>query len=159
MSERPKPVLAYEQSILIHANVAAVEQCFVDLEVMHRWLNPALRCEPVDGAWRTEMGAKSRFVIQVPVWQPSLTSVVIEREPGLIVWAFDGFFQGCDRWQCFVQEDMTRLLNRFEFSIPNPVVAFGFQTFAAPWTQKDMKAQLGRLKQVAEGMGAKAAEF
>jgi hypothetical protein len=44
----------------------------------------------------------------------------------------------------------TRLLNRFEFEIPNPLVSWGFNTFAASWTQNDMKAQLRRLKRVAE---------
>lgn len=32
----------------------------------------------------------------------------------------------------------------------NPVVAFGFQTFAAKLTRRDMQSQLQRLKQVAE---------
>ncbi|NES86434.1 MAG: SRPBCC family protein, partial [Moorea sp. SIO2B7] len=44
----------------------------------------------------------------------------------------------------------TKLLNRFEFEIPNPLVSWGFNNFAANWTKKDMKAQLRRLKQVAE---------
>ncbi|TAE95000.1 MAG: SRPBCC family protein, partial [Oscillatoriales cyanobacterium] len=41
-------------------------------------------------------------------------------------------------------------INRFEFQIPNPLIRFGFNRFAAPWTQKDMKSQLRRLKRVAE---------
>jgi hypothetical protein len=44
------------------------------------------------------------------------------------------------------------LLNRFEFEIPNPLVSWGFDTFATSWTQQDMKAQLRRLKRVAEQM-------
>ncbi len=118
---------------------------------MHRWLNPALRCEPI-GNWSTALGAQSRFVIQVPLLQPSLASVVVEREPGLIVWEFQGFFQGRDRWECQPQTQGTRLLNRFEFEIPNPLVRFGFDRFAAQWTQEDMQAQLRRLKRVAEAI-------
>jgi hypothetical protein len=38
----------------------------------------------------------------------------------------------------------------FEFTIPNPLVAYGFKTFAAQWTKRDMEAQLKRLQQVAE---------
>jgi hypothetical protein len=139
----------FEQSIHIRASAIAVEQCITDLHLMHRWLNPALRCEPI-GAWSTEIGGQSRFVIQMPVLQPTLTSMVVEREPGLVVWQFKGFFEGRDRWECNPELEGTRLVNRFEFKIPNPIVRFGFDRFAAQWTQEDMKAQLRRLKRLAE---------
>lgn len=140
----------FEQMIQIRASAIAVERCLTDLELMHRWLNPALRCEPVGGEWSTDIGRQSRFVIQVPVLKPTLSSVVVEREPGLIVWQFKGFFEGRDRWECNPELGGTRLVNRFEFTIPNPVVRFGFDRFAAQWTQDDMKAQLRRFKRVAE---------
>jgi hypothetical protein len=140
----------FEQSIQIKASAIVVEKCITDLTWMHCWLNPALRCEPVGKNWSTEIGSQSRFIIQMPIWQPTLESVVVEREPGLVVWAFKGFFEGRDRWECNPELEGTRLVNRFEFSIPNPVVRFGFDTFAAQWTQQDMRAQLQRLKQVAE---------
>ncbi|MBW4484264.1 MAG: SRPBCC family protein [Tildeniella torsiva UHER 1998/13D] len=139
----------FEHSISIDASTSQVEQCLTRQDLMHRWLNPALRCDPI-GDWSTELGAKSRFVIQVPLWQPALVSTVVERGPGLIVWAFEGFFDGCDRWECTPEPAGTRLLNRFEFEIPNPLVQAGFNWFAAAWTQRDMAAQLRRLKQVAE---------
>lgn len=145
----------FEQAIQIQASAIAVERCLTDLTLMHRWLNPALRCEPVGGEWSTELGSQSRFVIQMPLLQPTLKSVVIEREPGLIVWGFNGFFQGRDRWECNPELEKTRLVNRFEFNIPNPVIRFGFDTFAATWTQQDMQAQLRRLKQVAEAVYVK----
>ena len=116
---------------------------------MHRWLNPALRCEPI-GQWSTKVGSLSRFVIQVPLLQPALRSVVAERQPGLVVWEFQGFFKGRDRWECTPEGQGTRLLNRFEFEIPNPIVRFGFNTFASQLTQADMTSQLRRLKRVAE---------
>jgi len=139
----------FEQSIQINATATVVERCLTDRTLMHRWLNPALRCEPV-GDWSSALGSQSRFLIQIPLLQPSLHSTVVEREPGLIVWEFTGFFQGRDRWECQPEAQGTRLLNRFEFEIPNPLVRFGFNTFAATWTQADMQAQLRRLKQVAE---------
>lgn len=139
----------FEQSIEIKASATVVERCITDQTLMHRWLNPALRCEPI-GDWSTEVGSRSRFVIQIPVVQPTLKSIVVEREPGLVVWEFKGFFQGRDRWECQPSEIGTRLLNRFEFAIPNPLVSWGFNTLAASWTQNDMKAQLRRLKRVAE---------
>ncbi|NDJ16029.1 SRPBCC family protein [Myxacorys almedinensis] len=141
----------FEHSILVNATATIVEQCFTDLTLMHRWLNPALRCEPVD-SWSTDIGAQSRFVIQIPVLQPALKIIVIEREPGLVVWQFEGFFKGCDRWECQPESQGTRLLNRFEFEIPNPLIQFGFHQFAAKWTEADMQAQLKRLKRVAESV-------
>ena len=140
----------FEQSVQIRASSTTVERCVTDRVLMHQWLNPALRCEPFDDAWNTDLGGKSRFVIQIPVLEPALISTVVEREPGLIVWAFDGFFKGRDRWECQPTETGTRLLNRFEFSMPNPLVSFGFETFAAKWTKQDMEAQLRRLKGIAE---------
>lgn len=139
----------FEQSIEISASTTVVERCITDNVLMHKWLNPVLRCEPV-GNWDTNVGSRSRFIIQIPILQPTLDSIVLEREPGLIVWGFEGFFQGRDRWECQPQAEVTRLLNRFEFEIPNPLIRFGFNRFAAPWTRRDMQAQLRRLKQVAE---------
>mgnify|MGYP002778084032 CR=1 FL=1 len=144
----------FEQSIEIAASATAVERCITDLHLMHRWLNPALRCEPI-GEWSTEVGSRSRFIIQIPLVKPTLECVTLDRAPGLIVWGFEGFFQGSDRWECQPLPQGTRLLNRFEFDIPHPIVSWGFNTFAAPWTQADMKTQLQRLKQVAEGMGSR----
>lgn len=141
----------FEQSIQINAKSTTVERCITEQILMHRWLNPALRCEPV-GEWSTAIGSRSRFIIQIPLLQPTLNSLVVEREPGLVVWEFEGFFQGRDRWECLPNDQGTHLLNRFEFEVPNPLVSWGFKTFAASWTQKDMKAQLRRLKQVAESI-------
>lgn len=143
------PGQVFEQSIQINATATVVERCITDRALMHRWLNPALRCEPV-GAWSTDVGSHSRFVIQIPILKPTLSSVVVERQPGVIVWEFEGFFQGCDRWECQPVAQGTRLLNRFEFEIPNSIVRWGFNTFALAWTKKDMQVQLRRLKSVAE---------
>jgi hypothetical protein len=142
-------VKVFEQSIPINASPIVVEQCFTDRILMHRWLNPLLRCEPV-GEWSTDIGSQSRFLIQIPLWQPTLNSVVVERQPGLVVWQFTGFFHGRDRWECQPHPQGTLLLNRFEFEIPNPLVRWGFNTFASKLTEQDMQAQLQRLKRIAE---------
>ncbi len=139
----------FEQSIQISSSAVIVERCFTELELMHRWLNPVLRCEAI-GEWSVQLGARSRFVIQIPLIQPTLKSVVVKREPGLIVWEFNGFFRGCDRWECKPNPQGTLLINRFEFTIPNPLINWGFNLVAANWTKNDMKAQLRRLKRVAE---------
>ena len=140
---------AFEQSIYIEAPVEVVDRTITDQELMHRWLNPALRCAP-EGPWSSELGTQTRFVIQVPLLKPTLYSTMMERREGLVVWAFEGYFQGCDRWQCTPESSGTRLVNRFEFEINNPLIAFGFRTFAMSWTRWDTHAQLQRLKQVAE---------
>lgn len=139
----------FENTIHIRASATAVERCLTDLQLMRRWLHPALRCEPI-GDWSAEIGSRSRFALQIPLLQPTLENVVSEREPGLVVWAFSGFFRGRDRWECQPTPQGTLLLNQFEFEIPNPLVRWGFQLFAAHWTRQDMKAQLRRLKRVAE---------
>jgi hypothetical protein len=143
------PKTVFEQSIQINASATIVERCLTNLELMHRWLNPVLRCEPI-GEWSTKIGSRSRFIIKIPAIEPTLKSVVIERQPGLVVWGFDGFFQGRDRWECQPNPKGTQLVNRFEFEIPNPIVSWGFNRFAANWTKNDMKSQLRRLKRVAE---------
>lgn len=140
----------FEQSVFIRASCTTVERCICDRALMHSWLNPALRCEPMGDTWSTALNSQTRFIIQIPLLQPSLISTVVERRPGLIVWAFNGFFTGQDRWECIPEASGTRLINRFEFEIPNPLIAFGFKQFAATWTKQDMEAQLGRLKQIAE---------
>lgn len=139
----------FQQSISIAAPIASVDRCITDRELMHRWLNPVLRCEPV-GDWSSEIGSRSRFIIQIPCLKPTLESTVVERRLGLVVWAFQGFFRGQDRWECQPEAGGTRLLNRFVFTIDNPLIEFGFHTFAAGLTQRDMQAQLQRLQQVAE---------
>ncbi len=139
----------FEQSIQIKASATVVDRCITDLELMQRWLNPALKCEPI-GEWGTGVGSRSKFTIQIPGIKPTLKNVVLAREPGLIIWGFDGFFKGKDRWECEPNERGTRLINRFEFNIPNRLISWGFDRFAATWTKSDMEAQLRRIKRVAE---------
>ncbi|RUT07777.1 polyketide cyclase [Dulcicalothrix desertica PCC 7102] len=143
-----------ENSILINASATTVERCITELNLMHRWLNPVLRCYPA-GDWNTNVGGKSKFVIEIPLIKPTLNSTIVERQPGLVVWGFEGFFKGKDRWECQPTPNGTCLLNRFEFQIPNPIVTWGFKIFAEKFTKQDMQAQLGRLKRVAEEVGAK----
>jgi len=76
----------FEQAIAINAGATTVERCITDQQLMHRWLNPALRCEPFAANWDTNLGGKSRFIVNTPLWAPTLISTVIERQPGLVVW-------------------------------------------------------------------------
>jgi Polyketide cyclase / dehydrase and lipid transport len=138
-------------SIIIQASPSRVEHTITDLVLMQRWLNPMLICEPI-GTWSTAVGSRSRFCIQVPIGSLTLENEVIDRGPGLVVWQFDGFFRGTDRWDCHPVDQGTELTNTFSFQIPNPLIRFGFHTFAATWTARDMRSQLQRLKTVAESV-------
>ncbi|KJH69733.1 SRPBCC family protein [Aliterella atlantica] len=141
----------FKNSIEINASPTIVEHCISDRTLMHKWLNPALRCEPV-GEWSTEVGSRSRFIILIPLVKPTLEAVILERKPGLIVWGFAGFFQGSDRWECQEVSQGTRLVNCFTFEISNPVIRTGFNIFASYLTKTDMRSQLHRLKRVAEAI-------
>ncbi len=149
----------FTQSIDIIATPEQVERTFTELGLMQRWLNPMLVCTPV-GQWSTAVGSRSQFVVKVPIVSLVLENRVIDRAPGLVVWEFDGFFRGIDRWECHKVDiginaeidTRTRLTNRFSFDIPNPLIRFGFNTFAKRLTARDMTDQLHRLKTVAENL-------
>ncbi len=141
----------YIQSIAIAAPVSQVDRCITDLELMKRWLNPLLECEAV-GSPQAVVGSRYRFRLRLPWLAPQLDCVITERAEGLVQWQFEGFFTGTDRWECQPEDGGTLLVNRFAFSIPNPWVAVGFHLVAAGLTQQDMKAQLRRLKAVAESL-------
>lgn len=144
----------FTQSVDIAAPPETVDRCIVSPETMPAWLNPLLKCESA-GDWSVEVGSQFRFAIQVPLLNPTLDCTVRERHPGLVVWSFEGFFNGTDRWECLPQNihgkgSGTHLVNTFTFEIPNPFVEFGFNLVAAKLTQRDMQAQLQRLKAIAE---------
>ena len=145
------PTQTFTQSIDIAATPEQVEQTFTELGLMQRWLNPMLVCTPV-GPWSTDVGSRSQFVVKVPIATLVLENRVIDRAPGLVVWEFDGFFRGIDRWECHKINTGTRLTNSFSFDIPNPLIRFGFNTFAKRLTARDMTDQLQRLKTVAEDL-------
>ena len=139
----------FVQSIEINASPQIVEHCIRSRVLMHKWLNPLLKCEPV-GDWSTEVGSRSKFIIKIPIVKPTLEAVVKEQKPGLIVWEFTGFFQGSDFWEYKPTPQGTLLVNTFKFEIPNPMIRWGFNVFAASLTKMDMQTQLQRLKRVAE---------
>ena len=139
----------FVQSIEINASPQIVEDCIRSRILMHKWLNPVLKCEPV-GEWSTEVGSRSKFIIKIPIIKPTLEAVVKEQKPGLIVWEFAGFFQGSDFWEYKPTPQGTLLVNTFKFEIPSPMIRWGFNVFAASLTKMDMQSQLQRLKRVAE---------
>ena len=144
----------FTQSVDIAAPVDVVDRCIVSEDTMALWLNPMLKCEAI-GNWSTEVGSRFRFTLNTPLLAPRLDCVVQERRSGLVVWSFQGFFTGTDRWECRENGSSTQLLNQFTFEIPNPLVRVGFDLVAARLTQRDMQAQLVRLKSIAEELHSK----
>ncbi|MEM8717523.1 MAG: SRPBCC family protein [Cyanobacteria bacterium P01_A01_bin.3] len=144
----------FTQSVDIAAPVDVVDRCIVSEDTMALWLNPMLRCEAI-GNWSTEVGSRFQFTLKIPLLAPHLDCVVQERRSGLVVWSFQGFFTGTDRWECRKNTSGTQLLNQFTFEIPTPLVRVGFDLVAARLTQRDMQAQLVRIKSIAEELHRK----
>lgn len=138
----------FEQSIQIPTSPEIVDRCVTEPDLMRRWLNPLLTCEPI-GPWSVEEGSRFRFIVQIPWIKPVLDCVVSERDECLVVWSFTGFFEGSDRWQAIPDPEGCLLVNRFAFEIPNPLIATGFNLTASALTQRDMRDQLQRLREVA----------
>jgi hypothetical protein len=136
----------WEQSIQINASAVVVDRCITELALQRRWRSGS--SEPIDN-WSVAVGSYSRWVIPLPWWQLSLSRIVVIREPGLVVWGFDGLLTGRDRWECRPSERGTLVINRWEVQTSN-VMGWGWQHFNRDWTNDEMAAQLMRLKYVAE---------
>jgi hypothetical protein len=136
----------WEQSIQINASAVVVDRCITELNLLQRWMISS--CEPM-GEWCVTVGSYSRLVVKLSLFQFNLSRIVIVREPGLIVWGFDGFITGRDRWECRPHERGTLLVNRWELQTSN-LAGWGWRRWAGNWTADEMETQLMRLKYVAE---------
>ncbi len=135
-----------EQSIQINASAVMVDRCITALDLQRRWRNGS--CEAI-GEWSVAVGSYSRLIIKMPLFQFSLSRIVVIREPGLVVWGFNGLLTGRDRWECRPNERGTLVVNRWEIQASN-AIGWGWQRFNRKWTTDEMAAQLVRLKYVAE---------
>lgn len=135
-----------EQSIQINASAVVVDRCITELDLQRRWQSGS--CEPV-GEWSVAVGSYSRLTLKTPWFQFSLNRTVAVREPGLVVWSFNGLITGRDRWECRPRAIGTLVVNRWELQA-NPAISWGWQFLNRKWTNDEMAAQLMRLKYVAE---------
>ncbi len=136
----------WEQSIQINASAVVVDRCITELDLQRRWRSSP--SEPI-GNWSVTVGSYSRLAIKLPWGQFDLSRIVVIREPGLVVWGFDGLLKGKDRWECRPGEQGTQVFNRWELQTNN-LMGWGWQHFYHQQIADEMVAQLMRLKYVAE---------
>ncbi len=136
----------WEQSIQVDASAVVVDRCITELALQQRWRSG--RSEPIDN-WSVAVGSYSRWLLPLPWWQLSLGRIVVIREPGLVVWGFDGLITGRDRWECCPSEQGTLVINRWEIQT-NSFIGWGWQRWNRNWINDQMVTQLMRLKYVAE---------
>ena len=138
----------WEQSIQINASAVVIDRCITELDLQQRWRGG--RCEAV-GEWNVAVGSYSRLTMKWPWFQFRLNRVVVVREPGLVVWSFDGLLTGRDRWECRPRAVGTLVVNRWELQTSN-AIGWGWQRFNSQWITDEMAAQLMRLKYVSEDL-------
>ncbi len=143
-----------EEFVLVQAGFARVEAVMTERPLMERWMSPAVRFQPV-GSWSFAEGAR---------WQLQLTGlgrlveaayIVQERRPGLILWAFDGFWEGFDAWQWMPapKHAGTLIQNRIEYAIRIPGLAQLWPATIGPLMGWDAQVQMERLREVCEEPG------
>jgi Polyketide cyclase / dehydrase and lipid transport len=135
-----------EQSIQINASAVVVDRCVTDRSLQRRWLSHNYE---LMGDGIVAVGSYSRLAVNLPLFQFTLSRIVVVREPGLVVWGFDGFITGRELWECRPHERGTLLVNRWELQTSN-LIGWGWHKFARQPITDEMVAQLKRLKYVAE---------
>ncbi|WP_322487189.1 SRPBCC family protein [Chloroflexus sp.] len=149
--QSPFPYLL-EEFVIVNAPMARVEQVMTDEALSRRWMSPAVQFAPLDG-WSFATGARWR--LRLTGVGPLLEAgyIVVERRPGLILWAFDGFWEGFDAWQWLPwqnQTDQTLIHNRIEYRLKIPGLDIIWPLTIAPFMKFDAQVQMKRLKQVCE---------
>lgn len=143
-----------EEFVVVRADMARVEAVMTERDLTERWMSRAVRFAPV-GAWSFEQGAQ---------WHLQLTGlgrlfeaayVVYERRPGLILWAFEGFWEGFDAWQWMPAADRpaTIIQNRLEYTLRIPGLAQLWPATIGPLMGWDARVQMERLRDVCENSG------
>jgi hypothetical protein len=143
-----------EEFIDIDAPFDTIDRVMTDEALMRRWMSPAVRFRPSDGGgWGFEEGR--RWQLELSGVGPLLRAdyVVHARREGLILWAFDGFWEGFDAWHWWRDprepQRKTIVQNRIEYEIRNPLAQ-------ALWTpvglamEWDARVQMRRLQEICE---------
>lgn len=139
-----------EEFVVVDAPMTTVDAIMTERELMDRWVSPAVKFTPLDG-WSFEQDAR---------WKLTLTGlgdllvahyIVHERKPGLILWAYNGFWEGFDAWHWFPNPDNTQqtiIQNRLEYELRTPVLGAIWPLTVEPFMKWDAREQMKRLKRV-----------
>ncbi|NJM08133.1 SRPBCC family protein [Candidatus Gracilibacteria bacterium] len=141
-----------EEFIVVSATLVQVDAAMTERALMQRWMSPAVQFAPQHGNWSFAEGTR---------WQLTLSGlgdllraeyVVQERQPGLILWAFDGFWQGFDAWHWFAASAPGQVIiqNRIEYDLRVPGLAAIWPLTVGPLMGWDARTQMQRLKEVCE---------
>jgi hypothetical protein len=139
----------WEKSIQIKASATVVDRCLTELALIQRWRSGLVTCA-ARGEWSTSLGSPSRLRLENSLWPLTLGQIVVQREPGLIVWEFSGGLRGTDGWECQPATNGTRLVNCWEWRAANGWINWWWRSFGAQAIADDIDAQLMRIKYVAE---------
>ncbi|NJN15338.1 MAG: SRPBCC family protein [Oscillochloris sp.] len=140
-----------EEFVLVAADMDRVERVMTDHELMQRWMSPAVRFEPLEG-WHFEPGAPWRLHLTGLGRLLEARYVVHERRPGLVLWAFDGFWEGFDAWHWLPHGEgsQTLIQNRIEYRLRVPGLSAIWPATVGPLMGWDARVQMQRLKAVCE---------
>lgn len=140
-----------EEFVVVAAPPERVEAAMTERALMERWMSRAVRFEPLDG-WQFAAGARWRLTLSGLGRLLEATYVVHERRPGLILWAFEGFWEGLDAWHWLPhgQGGQTLIQNRIEYALRLPALDLIWPTTLGPLMGWDARAQMERLKDVCE---------
>jgi hypothetical protein len=149
-----QPTHLLEEFVLVKAPMERVEAVMTEQAYMRRWMSGAVQFTPLDG-WRFDQGAR---------WQLTLSGlgrlleahyIVHERRPGLVLWAFDGFWEGFDAWHWLPSGPGQVLIqNRVEYTLRLPILDLAWPATVGPLMGWDARAQMQRLKQICEESAA-----
>lgn len=140
-----------EEFVVVSAPLERVEAVMTERVLMQRWMSGAVQFTPLDG-WRFEQGAPWRLTLAGLGRSLEATYLVHERRPGLILWQFDGFWEGFDAWHWMAHGvGQTLIQNRIEYRLRVPVLELVWPATVGPLMGWDAKVQMQRLRQVCEG--------
>ncbi len=142
-----------EEFVVVAAPMQRVEAVMTERDLMLRWMSPAVRFEPLDG-WRFATGDRWRLTLTGLGDLLRADYVVYERREGLVLWAFDGFWEGFDAWHWLphpaAPAQETIIQNRIEYELRVAGLDLIWPLTVGPLMGWDAKVQMQRLKQVCE---------
>ncbi|RRR65945.1 MAG: SRPBCC family protein [Candidatus Viridilinea halotolerans] len=139
-----------EEFVVVAAPMERVATVMTDHELMVRWISGSVQFTPVDG-WQFAQGARWRLTLSGVGRLLEAHYVVYERRPGLILWAFHGFWEGFDAWHWLEQDGgQTLIQNRIEYNVCIPGLSLLWPFTVGPLMSWDAQGQMQRLKQVCE---------